>query len=63
MYPFKSLQNAARYALRCRGVALVFDGPGEAGADYVVAIGRHARELLDDGHIAFSLQETALAAR
>lgn len=63
MYPFQNLQNAASYALRCRHPALVFDGPGRSGADFIVAVGREARELLDAGHIAYSLQETALAAK
>jgi hypothetical protein len=63
MYPFTNLKNAASYALRCRGVALVFDGPGGSGAEYVVAIGREARELLEGGHEAYTLQETAQAAR
>ena len=65
MYPFESLRNAASFALRCKTVALVFDGPaqgGGSGSDYIVALGQEARELLADGHIAYSLQETALAA-
>ena len=63
MYPFTNLQNAASYALRCGKIALVFDGPGGTGPDFVVAVGREARELLADGHSAYSLQETAKAAR
>lgn len=63
MYPFTNLKNAASYALRCRNPALVFDGPGGSGADFIVAVGREARELLDDGHEAYTLRETALAAQ
>ena len=63
MYPFTSLENAASYALRCAKPAFVFDGPGGSGANYIVAVGREARELQDGGHVPYSLQETALAAR
>ena len=63
MYPFSRLENAARFALRCRSVALVFEGPGGSGPDFVVALGREARELQYDGHVPYSLQDTARAAR
>ena len=66
MYPFTNLRAAARYALRCRGVALVYDGPGQGGGSgpaFVVAVGREARDLEYDGHVPYSLQETARAAR
>lgn len=65
MYPFENLQNAARYALRTRKPAFVFDGPGQGGGSgpqYVVAVGREARELEEEGHVPYTLQETAGAA-
>lgn len=63
MYEFQRLQNAASFALRCAPPAFVFDGPGPGGANYVVAIGREARELEANGLEAYSLRQTARAAR
>ena len=62
MYPFTNLQPAASYALRCAQPAFVFDGPGGTGPNYFVAVGREARELMDEGHEPYTLQETARAA-
>lgn len=59
LYRFSNLKSAASFALQCCGPALVFDGPED---DYVVAVGREARELEDDGHVACTLAETAQAA-
>ena len=63
MYPFERFENAARYALRCRRPAFVFDGPGGSGPNYVVAVGREARELMAQGHEPYDSQETARAAK
>lgn len=59
MYCFSNLGLAASFAQRCCGPALLFDGPGGSGADFVVAIGDEARELEADGHAPYTLAETA----
>ena len=64
MYPFTNIRNAARFALRCKTVALVFDGPGQGGGsgpNFVVALGREARGLERDSHVPYTLQETVRA--
>ena len=47
MHRFKSLENAKSYAARCEKIALVFHGPED---DYIVAIGRDAIALENNGH-------------
>ena len=59
MRHFSRIEAAASYALRCTKPAFVFDGPD---GGYVVAIGRDARRLMNDGHEAISLSGMAKAA-
>ena len=59
MRKFTNLETAKSYAAGCTKIALVFHGP-EGG--YIVAIGRDARALLADGHVAYSLKDTAKVA-
>ncbi len=59
MFRFRSFQNAARFALRCRQPAMVYDGLEE---DYVVALVAEARRLEVDGHEPYTISETAQAS-
>ncbi len=60
MHTFSKLQTAASYAMRSIKPMFVFHGPEN---NYVVAMGRDARELMNDDHVPLTLSEIASAAR